>query len=86
MSLENCGEWVPIEVFAPDDFDASTGFLRLRPAHVSSFMALMMARKTAAFAIDERTALRVAMQADLFSGRFSGHFSGPFSGLFRAHF
>ena len=60
MSLENCGESVPIEVFAPDDFDVSTGFLRLRPAHVSSFMSLMMARKTAAFAIDERTALRVA--------------------------
>ena len=60
LSMENCGESVPLEVFAPDDFDAATGFLRMRPAHVSSFMARVTAKKTAAYTIDERTALRVA--------------------------
>ena len=44
LSLENCGESVPLDVFAPDDFDAETGFLRMRAAHVSSFMARVMAR------------------------------------------
>lgn len=60
MSMENCGESVPLDVFAPDDFDAATGFLLMRPTHVSSFMARMTAKKTAAYTIDERTALRIA--------------------------
>ena len=32
----------------------------MRPTHVSSFMARMTAKKTAAYTIDERTALRIA--------------------------
>ena len=44
LSLENCGESVPLDVFAPDDFDGGTGFLRMRAAHVSSFMARVTAR------------------------------------------
>jgi hypothetical protein len=58
MTLENCGEDVPIDVFAPEDYDPASKFLRLRPLHVYSFMDRLIAKKE--YNIDERTCLRVA--------------------------
>ncbi len=61
MTLVNSGEDVPIDVFAPEDFDKSTGFLRLRPLHVQSFMERLGAKRE--HGVDEKTALRVAKRS-----------------------